>query len=278
MNTVILRKDGFHLRWWNSETREYEERPLADDGEWLFEWIEGLELDGKITLGDIFVILAKLDAGERALFSALAEAANISDFIEEAQKPAVRKSDIDYIEVYRYAEINWYKREGIPDFEDRVVSKGCCEGDPQAYGIGFTPVNELLHCEIRLSPTAHFYDNRNNYNEQGEFVWPPHDPPFDKQPDDPAYDPNEYPTVGGKPCECIRCNGERFTTCYELGEFMRAVFDDICFHGVPASRDERLDDLLRRKEEVESGKAKLVKLTFDENGEVQTEPCEPEKV
>jgi len=263
MRSVVLRKDGFYLRETDTSTRPWSEKPerLLDNGEWLFEWVECLDgIEGKVTLGDVFAILAKLDKGERALFAALAEAGNIVAFIEEAQKPTTEKSDLDYIEIYRFVEISWYKREGVPVFEDNVISSGRCEGDPQRYAFDFTPVNKLLHCEIRLLPTTRFYDFRKDYNENGEFVRPLHDPPFDKQPDDPDYDPNVYPTVNGKPCTCAQCEGEHFSTTYKLGEVLWAIFDDICFHGAPASRDERMDDLMQTVDDYHAGKLETVPL------------------
>lgn len=105
---------------------------------------------------------------------------------------------------------------------------------------------------------ARFYDNRGDYNEKGEFVRLPHNPPFDKMDD-----PNTYPTVNGQYCTCKECEGEHFSTTYTLGEFMLALFDDICFHGTPASRDERMENLIRVRDEVLSGKMETVSLDLD---------------
>jgi hypothetical protein len=271
MNGLVLRKDGFYLREWNSEKGAYDPEQLLEDGKWLFRWTDALELEGRVTLGDVFAILAELSEGERQLFSALAEAGDIGAFIEEAQKPLTGEhsetNSLDYIEIYRFVEINWYKREGIPDFECRVLTSGCCKDDPQRYSFDFTPVNALLHCELRLLPTTRFYDNRNDYNEKGKFARPPHNPPFDKMSDDPDYDPNQYPTVNGKPCTCAECEGEHFTTSCKLGEVMLALFDDICFHGTPEMRDERLEDLIQTRDEVLSGKVEMVPLDENEDEE-----------
>lgn len=252
MGSLILKKDGFYLREWNSEKRDYDPDELLDDGRWLLEWTEHLaEIEPGVTLGHLFGILAKLSEGERALFSSLAEAANIGLYIEEAAKPAKRRSDIDYIQIYRHAEIDWYKREGLPNFECDVMASGRCENDPVRYALDGLPVNEILHCELRLEPTMRFWDNRNDYDEKGKYKVVAHVPPFDKQPDDPDFDPNVYPTVNGKVCTCTVCCGEQFETSYKLGEVMWAVFDDICFHGSPEGRDAFFGDLLQRVDECQ---------------------------
>jgi len=252
MHTVILRKDGFYLHSWNEETRAYDPDRLLDDGNWLLEWTEDFELEGTVTLGDVFAILAKLDPHDINLFSALSRL-NIAPFLAEAQKPLTEaRSDIDYIEMYRFIEVSWYKRKGLPRFESYVTASGRTTGDLVNYSLDFTPVNKLLHCEIRLSPIARFYDTRDHYNEKGKFVLSPHNPPFDEQP----WPPEKPATVDGKPCECKECCGERFSTSYKLGECMWALFDDITFNGTPEARDEMMEMLIQRKDECLEAEAK----------------------
>lgn len=260
MDGVTLKKDGFYYCSWNGDKRIWETEKIPDDLSWILAWAEDFEVDAGVTLGDIFAILALLDDPSRKLFEQLAEVYNLDAFIEEAGKPAVEKSDIDYIEIRRYVELSWYKREGLPSFENHVGTSGRCENDPHAYALDFTPVNQLLHCEIRLSPDMRFDDNRGDYNEKGEFSRPPHELPFDKTPADPDFDPNAYPTVNGKVCECTQCDGEKFTTSYTLGEFMRALFDDIAFHGDPATRDERMGELIQTRDDYFAGKLETVPL------------------
>jgi len=253
MHTVILRKDGFYLHSWNEETRAYDPDRLLDNGDWLLEWTEDFELEGTVTLGDVFAILAKLDTLDINLFSALSRS-NIAPFLAEAQKPLTEvRSDLDYIEMYRFIQIHArYRRKDLPTFENYVTAHGRTNGDQQNYSLDFTPVNKLLHCEIRLSPVAHFYDFRNDRNEKGEFVRPPHNPPFDEQP----WPPEKPATVNGKPCECKECCGEQFSTSYKLGEFLWALFDDMTFNGTPEGRGEMMEMLIQRKDECLEAEAK----------------------
>lgn len=256
MANVILKQDGFYLEEWNSETRDYDVT-LLKGLDWLLEWGSPVELEGKVTLQDIFNHLEALEDFELDLFAKLAEAGNVKAFLEESRQPVEDSQDrlLDYITIHRHVEIGWYKHEGLPVLEDYVVASARVEGDPAHYAYDFTPTNRLMQCEIRLDPHAHFHDERNMYNDAGEWAYPPHNPPFDARDD-----PNEWPTVNGKPCECAQCCGETFETSIKLGEFFWALFDDIAFHGNPVQRDERMGDLVATKDAYFAGELETVAL------------------
>ncbi|MFH1609227.1 MAG: hypothetical protein ABID40_01180 [Candidatus Bipolaricaulota bacterium] len=248
----VLKKDGFHLRGKGGDA-------LLEDSGWILEWSNPVELEDGVTFGDVFAILGRLDPGGRALLGTLIGASDLSVLIEEAAKPSERRSDIDYIEVLRHVEISWYRRKGLPCFTDWFVAVGHRYGDPGCYDYCSYPVNEMLHCVIRLLPAVRFYDYRDDYDVDGKFVRPPHSPPFDESPDGPCGN-SDHRLVDGKPCECVECKGERFATTITLGEFIAALLGDVWSRGSADECDEHLVDLLRMSGEArEAGTSGAIK-------------------
>lgn len=101
-----------------------------------------------------------------------------------------------------------------------------CEGrvcpEVDLCGISFTPVNEMAHLVIRMSPEVTTYE------------------PWTK-------DAGAYSQTGF-----------RMTMFPTLHAFITSVFYELTFYGGPLERDAERDEIVRRVRDVKSGKSKLI--------------------
>ena len=138
---VHITKHSIQALEWNGDAKQYVERDIATA---LHVLRCTCHIDAGVTLKDIFQIVER--DSELARFLEEWAWCDLEAFHLEADLPAVRQSDLAYIEVAKYFE--WDETEA---HETTHVS-GVGEPGNSHYGIDFTPVNELAYLPVRLNP------------------------------------------------------------------------------------------------------------------------------
>jgi hypothetical protein len=143
--TVRITKEGLKFFEWNSDLREHVETRVRS-----FETKLRChcEIDLGVTLGDIFDAV-QADPG-LSIFLGDYSWCDVEAFHREAKRPAIKKSDLSFLELSSYFEA---------DGEGFHLSFSGIGQDSESYAIEFTPVNELAHLEVRLDPKCKVFKN-----------------------------------------------------------------------------------------------------------------------
>lgn len=142
--SVRITKSGFRKLEWDGTRKCEVERPVNSFLECLRE---SCTIDDGVTLNDIFnAVEADPPLKE---FIAQYSWCPVDEFHAEVSKLAADKSDLHCINISAYFEFDQH--------EGRVTIDCGGEGEPdehgtKSYAIGFTPVSEIAHLPIRLSP------------------------------------------------------------------------------------------------------------------------------
>jgi hypothetical protein len=153
---VRITKEGLKSFKWDGTIREYVEEKVES---YIPKLRNSCRLDLGVTLGDIF------DAVEQhpdlKAFIGMYSWCNMNAFHKEAKREPLKKSDLEYLEISRYFEdgTTWDNFDGMGKPENPEDGTELIN-----YGIGFTPVSEMVHLEVRLNPKCSIQED---YKEVG---------------------------------------------------------------------------------------------------------------
>lgn len=139
-----ITKEGFKYEVWNSISKAWEEEK---PNTYLYCLKQNVTIENGVTLGDIFKFVDK-DVPLKILLGEYSWC-DVDAFHREAEQQALRKADLHYLELYshfQYGEGFCLGFHGVGE-----AWGGKHPGNGNVYGIDMTPVNELIHLEVRLN-------------------------------------------------------------------------------------------------------------------------------
>lgn len=218
LSKVILDRDGFQLQYWDEKIY----KTIAMDLEEFFcYWNREIIIQNDVVLSDLTKQLVKLSPEKIKLIEQLAEISHLNDFIQECNKfSAVEgeedKSTLERIEIYKDVGFEIFEKKRVLLYHHSAYGVAI---DGTVYGISFTSMQRLKNLKLVLK-------TENDINE------------IDLDDPKSAYE------------KLIVQSNVTFT----LGEFLYGLFDEICFHGSPERRDQRLQELENTVEEYHNRK------------------------
>ncbi len=227
---VIMHSDGIDEVLWEGgkEVRKSIINSDYNDGNGIGKYMrEPLEIEGNVTLINFFNILLNFPPEEMKFIGDIAWCdidLFAADTFDEVDK---KYDDLEYLEVENLGEI-WDHGDGAEltvcqGFH--ALAKPDEKGWRQPWGFDGCNLYSFSHLPIRIN------------NELEIWRW-------DKTDDD-------RPTAMDKMVYNIT-----------LGEFIHAILYEVSFYGTPTRRKEFFEEMSKRVEDVQSGKAKLI--TWDE--------------
>lgn len=254
-----LTKDGrIELKYWYNESKpyEYRYRDISTVGDLMNNWDTILFLQEGATLGSLFVALNNLQ-GDKDRLLPLTDCP-IQPFLDEGLNNPAESTDMKIV-VARSAQISkfpnlysWDKELGKgeynhlciyedvyglgPQGEDNIQYYGGKAEDLIRWGISMSPANTLINCELVIDTSLDIlYDDIDfgvNKDSEGNYV------------------PN------------VALSDLHKT--FSLGEFIHAIFWELSWYGLPTSRNEKVDEINERIENIKNGKAETKPLNLDD--------------
>jgi hypothetical protein len=147
--SVYITKTGLKHFEWDGELRQNVEQPIKT---FVSQLRSACHIEPDVTLGDIF---KAVDQDELLCFF-LGEYSwcSVKAFHAEALKPSLEKSDLKYIELSKYVDLE--DSCGDPGEHIDVSGIGKPHEHHNRYAIDLTPVNELACLPVRLNPVIKF--------------------------------------------------------------------------------------------------------------------------
>jgi len=235
MKTIKITKDDFLVSTWNGEIREYE-KSIPDDDRILALLSNSCEIDDGVTLKDIFVIVERYPSLV-SFMGDYSKCFHINDFHQTAKEPQAEDTSdseyvIDYLEIYKSWHVNKYKGKisfsineefhGIGHYIKETDHHNI--GDKERISVSYSPMNEIVHYEVKLNPNVS--------------IFKPFDPKNYKQSD-----------------ERVLIEGETYFTLLEV---LNAIYYDISFVGGPEDKEDFLEEMKERVDDIKDGTAELI--------------------
>lgn len=201
-------------------SREYERKRIAAPS-FLPFMSEPLEIEEGATFKTFFNHIMKEKDKYSEIFVSHLGGYDLSMFEEEWRKPFVKEKNdgMESLEIFWY--VDYDSEDGSVKEQPSFQGIGhSAEEGLTPYGIDFTPLNKLKNYPIKLNT---------------------------------EYKIEEYTLRKRRPRKIFA--GKKAFTVYDV---ISAVLYEITFYGGPQQRNEQLEELKRRADEVERGEAKLI--------------------
>ena len=221
MSKIILNKNDFFIKEWNEEIEKYDTFKLNDGMDLISNWRSTFEIEGTITLKDLMTVLKGYGESIIRMIEMLTQC-NIMEFIYEMDENDSKKDNLEckHIEIKKYYEV-WY-------FKNKVIFNESIE----CFGKMKQPEDGCENCALEFSNWSNLQNLPIKLNKNLTLTVLKKDYKLNK----------EYATE----------------TYFTLGVFFNALFDELCFMGCPMHRDEQLDELKSRVEDIKNGTAELI--------------------
>ncbi len=201
-------------------SREYERKKISVPS-FLPFMNEPLEIEEGATFKTFFNHIMREKEKYSEFFASHLGHYDLKVFDEEWQKPYVKEKDdgMEFLEIYWH--VDYDREDNIINEQPALHGRGYAAKDGvTAYAIDFTPLNKLKKYPLKLNT---------------------------------EYIIEEY--MRRKPRSRKIFAGKKSFTVYDV---IDAVLYEITFYGGPQQRNEQLEELKRRVDEVERGEAKLI--------------------
>jgi len=157
--TVIVRKGEIFVKRWDTEIREYVEKPKVE--QILSDALQFPIVLEDTTFGQFFALIAKEKDLYQKIYNAALYGHPLDPFIKECELPPKESRDLDYVEVeWCCQEFEgefefWPAFNGWGDWpEDNAIGQEKTKG---GIGIEFTPLNEYSYCQLKLNTDSSIY-------------------------------------------------------------------------------------------------------------------------
>jgi hypothetical protein len=235
---IVLSRDGFFKQTWvydkKTEQGSYDRKRLEPNMFDLLEaWNSRFEIEDGITLRDLIKMLRSYDELELTIIEVLTNC-NIKPHLKEWDDEDAKGDDDENplvaIEVGKFFDIDgWDADTPHPACDchtscSGIVAKSFIDSDGTDSGckncaIEFVPWSELMRLPLRLNKVGGLYETE----------WTDCEPHslFAKD------DLNRYMSKR----KIVKCSNRNVMVTFTLGEFMGALFTELCFFGSPEARD-----------------------------------------
>lgn len=228
MKDLRLTKKGFYGKVYDFESRSSREGLINMDFDFLSFWNVVLTIDEDVLFEDVINILKEAQEKDTLVVIEMITQSSVEPFLKETDNKAEANSDLSHLEISKHYEIKDYRDQKVSEWTESVRCSGvykepkkCSETGhvDTCCSVGFTSWAELMKLPIKLAPTAE----------------------IQKWHKDPKIT-TEY-TV---------------ETFYTMGDFFLGLFDELCFDGSPAGREERKEELMETLRGIEDGTVELI--------------------
>ena len=233
---VTLTPDGLMVSRWNGETRENDEELMEENCPTVLSHLRTYcEIDPDTTIWHIMDFVRKNEA-LTFFISQYTWTNSIDEFHAELDKPAVidENDKMDHLEIYWSADYHKSKKYtsfgmsagfhgvGLPlkaeDQEAANAENGydLPVGFIERYSVSASPINQFAHLKLTLNTDVNVYRLK------------------------------RYPKTDNIKILSSECE-------FSLLDILDAIYFDISFHGPPSQRDEFIDEMRGRIEEIDLG-------------------------
>jgi hypothetical protein len=167
--TIILTKDGFLTKEWNSDKREYETKPLKFNMGFFRYWRSNFEIEEGVTLLDLINVIK----GDSITLLEMLTQSSIAPFIEEMDKENNVKDDLKAMEIKKYYRTSKYS-DGSNEFSEEIHCSGVYKEpyvddngiENKQCAIEFTPWSYLKKLPIIINDKATLADDADYHNQK----------------------------------------------------------------------------------------------------------------
>lgn len=156
--TIFIRQDGMYGTQWNQEKEKWVTLPVQR--KLTPYWNDHTEIENA-SLGNLLFALRRFPEDEIKVLENLSNA-SIRPFLEEVIRSTVTDNNalpISYLEISKRYEI---KDDGPPPYDlvESIIMAGY--GEEGVLSVSFSPLRQLKHCPLQISPYVEFYSRKSN--------------------------------------------------------------------------------------------------------------------
>ncbi|KKM66175.1 hypothetical protein LCGC14_1483880, partial [marine sediment metagenome] len=157
---IKITKDGRLVGgMWNDKIREHVKEDITNSFLLYFDYECALE-EG-VTLKSLCLLIKNINMYPFLSPLFTRGPGWLKEFVDEGLSKPSKEKSVDHIVLKWGASISDdYYNEGKSIFESYVDMHGLVDGEDETYALDFTPINELVDCDIRLDRQFEVIDER----------------------------------------------------------------------------------------------------------------------